>query len=252
MKLIIDVGNTRITFALFDEGKLVRQESVKEKEKYSTDYFSAFFKKFLENVDFNACYLSSVVPNISYFINSALKVNYPNVKTIVISPECKSNMEYHVDNPSEIGADIIADLAIGKEKYGFPLIVCDLGTASKVLLIDKNGNFDSCVIIPGMTLSMRSLAGNTALLPHIDINQCKTILAKNTIAAMNAGIVYSHLYGIEGICQQYEKEVGYKCKRVITGGCACKVRTMIPENYIFDEDFLLEGIYLLGKMNEVE
>lgn len=252
MKLIIDVGNTRITFALFDEGKLVRQESVKEKEKYSTDYFSTFFKKFLENVDFDACYLSSVVPNISYFINSALKVNYPTVKTIAISSESKSNLEYHVDNPSEIGADIIADLAIGKEKYGFPLIVCDLGTASKVLLIDKNGNFDSCVIIPGMTLSMRSLAGNTALLPHIDINQCKTILAKNTISAMNAGIVFSHLYGIEGICQQYEKEVGYKCKRVITGGCACKVRTMIPKNYIFDEDFLLEGIYLLGKMNEVE
>ena len=252
MKLIIDVGNTRITFALFEEGKIVRQDSVKEKDKYCINYFSEFFEKFLNGDSFDACYLSSVVPNIAYFINSSLKVNYPNAKVVEISPDCKTNMNYNVDNPNEIGADIIADLAIGKEKYGYPLIVCDLGTASKVLFIDKNGDFDSCVIIPGMTLSMRSLAGNTALLPHIDINQCKTILAKNTVAAMNAGIVYSHLYGIEGICQQFEKEVGYKCKRVITGGCACKVRSMIAENYIFDEDFLLEGIYYLGKKNEVE
>ena len=252
MKLIVDVGNTRITFALFDGGKLIRQKSVEEKEKYSASYFYNFIKEFVGADSFDALYLSSVVPNITYFLNYVMKIHYPKVKIITITPDSKSNMEYHTDNPSEIGADIIADLAIGKEKYGYPLLVCDLGTASKVLLIDKEGNFDSCVIIPGMTLSMRSLVGNTALLPDIDIDECKTILAKNTIDAMNAGIVYSHLYGIEGICQQFEKEVGYKCKRIITGGCASAVHNMIPGHYIYDEDFILYGIDYLGRKNEVE
>lgn len=252
MKLIIDVGNTRITVALFDEGNLIRQESVKEKAKYSTNYFVDFLPNFLGEDSFDACYLSSVVPNITYFINSALKKVYPKAKIVTITPESKSDVKYDVTNPSEIGADLIGDIAIGKEKYGYPLLICDLGTASKVLFIDKDGVFKSCVIFPGLTLQMRTLAGNTALLPHIDISKCQTILAKETSDAMNAGVVYSHIYGIEGICQQYEKEIGYKCKRVITGGCACKIRNMIPENYIFDENFLLEGIYLLGKMNEEE
>lgn len=252
MKLVIDVGNTRIVFGLYNEGKLIRKESTEDKEKYSVDYFSLFIKKFANSDSFDACYLSSVVPNVTYFLTTALKFNFKNVKVISITPESKTNLKYNAENPHEIGADIIADVAIGKAKYGYPLLVCDLGTASKVLLIDKEGNFDSCVILPGMTLSMRSLAGNTALLPHIDIDKCQTILARNTIDAMNAGVVYSHIYGIEGVCTQYEKELGYKCKRIITGGCACKICNMIPENYIFDEDFTLEGIELLGKMNEVE
>ena len=252
MELIVDVGNTRITFALFDEGKLIRQMSVEEKEKYSTDYFVMFIKKFADNDSFDACYLSSVVPNITYFLTTALKKKYPKVKVIAISAESKTNMEYKTDDPHEIGSDIIADVVIGKEKYGYPLLVCDSGTASKVLFVDDSGNFASCVILPGMTLSFRSLAGNTALLPEVDVKEIKTVMAKNTIDAMNAGIVYSQLYGIEGICQQYEKELGYKCKRVITGGCASAVRKMIPDNYIYDEDFILYGIDFLGRLNEVE
>ena len=237
MKLIVDVGNTRITFALFGEGKLIRQMSVEEKEKYSTDYFVMFIKKFAQNDSFDACYLSSVVPNVTYFLTTALKKHYPKVKVISISAESKTNMEYKTDDPHEIG---------------YPLLVCDLGTASKVLFVDDSGNFASCVILPGMTLSFRSLAGNTALLPEVDVKEIKTVMAKNTIDAMNAGIVYSQLYGIEGICQQYEKELGYKCKRVITGGCASAVRKMIPDNYIYDEDFILYGIDFLGRLNEVE
>ena len=252
MKLIVDVGNTRITFALFDNGKLIRQKSVEEKEKYSTDYFVMFIKKFAENDSFDACYLSSVVPNVTYFLSTALKVSYPKVKIVAISSDSKTNMKYETDNPHEIGSDIIADVVIGKEKYGYPLLVCDLGTASKVLLVDKNGNFSSCAILPGMTLSFRTLAGNTALLPDVDVKEIKTVIAKNTIDAMNAGIIYSHLYGIEGICKQYEKELGYDCKRVITGGCASAVHNMIPVNYIYDEDFILYGIDYLGRLNEVE
>ena len=85
MKLIVDVGNTRIAFALFDEGKLIRQMSVEEKEKYSTDYFVMFIKKFADNDSFDACYLSSVVPNVTYFLITALKKKYPKVKVIAIS-----------------------------------------------------------------------------------------------------------------------------------------------------------------------
>lgn len=251
MKLVIDVGNTRIILALFDEGKIIRRISLDEKEKYTSAFFSSTIKKLLEKDSIDACYLSCVVPTLTIEILKAIKNDCPSANIVEISPKLKTNLEYKNDNPDEIGADLVADLAIGKEKYGYPLLICDLGTASKVLFINKNGDFDSCVIIPGMTLSLKSLVGNTALLPDIDIKETKTIMARNTTDAMNAGVVYSHIYGLEGICKQYEKEAGVTCKKVITGGCASKIVSMLPEGYIYDKDFLLEGIYYLGKLNEV-
>lgn len=251
MKLVVDVGNTRIILALFSEDKIVRRLSCDQKEQYCCPFFSMIFKMFIDKDEIDACYLSCVVPALSMIIHETLKDDYPNVQIVDISSKLKSNVEYKCDDPNEMGADLVADLAIGKEKYGYPLLICDLGTATKVLFINKNGDFDSCVIIPGMTLSLKSLVGNTALLPDVDIEETSSILAKNTNDAMNAGVVYSHLYGLEGICEQFEKEAGVECKRIITGGCASKIVGMIPDKFIYDKDFLLEGIYYLGKLNEV-
>lgn len=245
-KLIIDIGNTSINFALFNDKNLVEKVSTKDKEKYSTEYFRALIFGFLGMQEIEAIYVSSVVPNLNKFITLALKKLYPKIIPYFINAESKTNMKYDVDNPSEIGADIAVDLAIGKEKYGYPLLIADLGTATKILLINKEGNFSACNFFPGVTLSLRSLASNAALLPDVKASACKSVLASNTVDAMNSGVIYSHIGGIEHIFDLYEKELGYKCKKIFTGGCAMRIKSLLEDKYEVDENLLLEGINFLG------
>ena len=244
--LIVDIGNTSITFAIFDNGELTEKVSTKDKEKYSYEYFLAFSYGFIGLRDIENIYISSVVPSITEILCDAFKRLRPEITQYLISSESKTNLEYHVDNPSEIGADIIVDLAIGKKKYGYPLLIADLGTATKILLIDKDGNFSACNIIPGLTLSLRSLASNAALLPDVKVSGAKSVLSKNTIDAMNSGVIFSHIGGIEHIFDLYEKELGYKCKKIFTGGCATRIKSLLEGKYEIDENLLLEGINFLG------
>mgnify|MGYP003304913521 CR=1 FL=1 len=143
MKLIIDVGNTRIVFALFKQSKLHKKLSIKEAGVDFSNSFSSILESFIGENSFDSCYLSSVVPSITNSIRDYLKVKYPSVKIVEILPSLETNLVYKVDNPKEIGADLLADLAIGKEKYGYPCLIADLGTASKILLLDKTGTFVS-------------------------------------------------------------------------------------------------------------
>jgi len=247
-KLIIDIGNTRINFALFEGNSLVEKVFTIDKDKYSKSYFKAFIFGFLGMQDIENIYISSVVPNLSETIVKVLSELYPNIKPYFITPESKTNLKYEVDNPSEIGADIIGDLAIGKEKYGYPLLIADLGTATKILLIDKNGNFSACNFIPGLTLSLKSLADKAALLPDVKVSSAKSVMSKNTIDAMNSGVIYSHIGGIEYIFDLYEKELGYKVKKVFTGGCSMRIKSLLEDKYELDENLLLEGINYLGDL----
>ena len=247
-KLIIDIGNTSINFALFVEDNIDRKTSTRDKDKYSLEYFMSFIYGFLGHEKIDDIYISSVFPNVAEFINKALDKLYPDIIPFFISPKSKTNLEYNVDDPNEIGADIIGDLAMGKKKYGYPLLIADLGTATKILLIDKNGNFKACNILPGLTLSLRSLAANAALLPDIKVSECNSVLASNTIDAMNSGVIYSHIGGIEYIFDCYEKELGYKCKKIFTGGAGMKIKVLLGDKYDFDEDLLLEGINYLGDL----
>ena len=146
------------------------------------------------------------------------------------------------DNPSEIGNDLIADLVGAKEEYGYPILIADLGTASKILLLDNKGVFTSCLIMPGLTLSANSLISKAALLPEVSLEAPKSILASNTIEAMNAGIVYGHLEMILGLINRYENELGYPCKHIITGGNSVFIKDLLPKDYIYDEDICLKGL----------
>ena len=247
-KLIIDIGNTRINFALFEDDKLIEKVASDNKDKYSLEYFMSFIYGFLGYKDIEKIYISSVVPNLSELLSKTLLELYPNVKPYFINLASKTILEYKVDDPSEIGADIIGDLAIGKKKYGYPLLIADLGTATKILLIDKEGNFKACNIIPGLTLSLRSLASNAALLPDVNVGECKSILASNTIDAMNSGVIFAHIGGIEYIFDLYEKELGYKCKKIFTGGAGMRIKPLLENKYEFNENLLLEGINFLGDL----
>lgn len=246
MNLCIDVGNTSIGVGVFYNDKLIKKIRLTTGLEHTEDEYFTVIKRRLEDNDIKInkiqhIILSSVVPSVNVPLKNALKRIF-NLDVISIQPGVKTGLMLKTDNPSEIGNDLIADLVGAKEEYGYPILIADLGTASKILLLDNKGVFTSCLIMPGLTLSANSLISKAALLPEVSLEAPKSILASNTIEAMNAGIVYGHLEMILGLINRYENELGYPCKHIITGGNSVFIKDLLPKDYIYDEDICLKGL----------
>ena len=254
MNLCIDVGNTTIGAAFFKEERLVKKTTYTVEEKKTSDEYISVMNRTLKDFGFDAkdvsrIIFSSVVPSVNRPFISALKEVF-GIEPMLIAPGIKTGLIVHVDNPSEIGNDLIAVMVGAKEKYGYPCLITDLGTASKILLIDKTGAFISCVIMPGLSLSIASLTDRAALLHEVSIKNPKTIMAKNTNDAINAGVTYGHADMIKGIINRYEKEIGYPCKHILTGGSAIYVKDILGDDFIYDQTLCLEGLNKIIMRNE--
>ena len=156
-----------------------------------------------------------------------------------------------IPSPDELGQDLVSDIIGGVSKYGYPLLIVDLGTASKVLYIDERGKFVNCNILPGLGLCRESLAKNASLLPKIELRVPETVLANNTIDAMNTGLVYGHAHMIEGIVSRYEQELNKKIKTVITGGYLNLLKPLFEKDFIIDFNLTMEGIYNIYKLENL-
>ena len=256
MNLCVDVGNTTIGVGFFKEEKLLKKIVYTIDLKRTKDEYVFAIQRCLKENGFdvneiNNIILSSVVPSVNGALSMALNEVF-GIEPMRIAPGIKTGLIVHVDNPSEIGNDLIAVLVGVKEKYSYPCLIADLGTASKVLLIDHTGAFVSCSIVPGLSLSASSLTNKAALLPEISFNKPKTILAKNTIDAINAGVIYGHADMIDGLVKRFEKEIGYKCKHILTGGGAIYIKDILKDDYIYEPDICLEGLDAIIRRNEVK
>ena len=256
MNICIDVGNTTISVGVFENDKLVETMSfttdlVKTEDEYASLIIQQVRAKNISTEQVEKIMYSSVVPKINRPLKEAFRMIF-NRELFTIGPGTKTGLSIKVDNPMEIGNDLIADLVGAKEKYGYPILIADLGTASKILLIDKMGTFCSCLIMPGISLSASTLSNKAALLPDVSLETPKTILAKNTVTAMNAGIVYGHADMILGLVKRYERELGYPCKHILTGGGAIVLKDILKDDFIYDRHINLEGLNSLIKRNEVK
>ena len=255
MNICVDVGNSTIGIGIYKNNALIERMIFNTDIRLTEDEFYHLFKKQFnelnlpnEKVD-NIIY-SSVVPPINLSIINTLR-NIFKINPLLININTKTDLGLKVDNPiEEIGNDLIADLVGAKSKYGYPCLIADLGTASKILLLDKDGDFASCLIVPGLTLSAISLSNKAALLPEVSLIAPKSIVAKNTLAAMNAGIVYGHADMITGLINRYEKELGYPCKHILTGGGAVYVKEILGEDFIYDKNLNLDGLNIIINKNK--
>ncbi len=256
MNICIDVGNSTIGIGAFKENKLIERMVINTDPRFTEDEFYQLFKRPLAIVNsgkekIDNVIFSSVVPQVNVPLLSALR-KLVNIEPILIGPGTKTGLSIKVDNPLEIGNDLIADLVGAKEKYGYPSIIADLGTASKILVLDKTGTFISCLIMPGLTLSAESLSNKAALLPEVSLIAPKSVIAKNTLGAMNAGIVYGHADMILGLISRLENEIGYPCKHILTGGGATYIKEIVKDNFIYDKDLNLDGLNIIINKNSKE
>lgn len=254
MLLTIDVGNTNITLGIFAEDKLLGTFRMTTKLPRTSDEYGFNICGILEHRDVsaqevNAVIIASVVPDIMHsLINGILK--YLKVKPLIVSAGIKTGIRVVTGNPKEIGPDRIVDAAAGFEIKGGPVIVVDFGTATTYDLIGPGGTFEAGITAPGIETAGRSLWGGAAMLPSIEIMKPKSILAKETVSSMQAGLVYGAIGQTEYIIAKIKEESGYKDAFVVATGGLGKI--IAQETKSIDEyrpNLTLDGLRLIYNKN---
>lgn len=255
MLLTIDVGNTNITIGLFKEDVLVGKFRMTTKINRTADEFGfticdlLMHKKFTPE-DVNAVIIASVVPDVMHFLVSAVET-YLGVKPLVVSSGIKTGISVVTENPKEIGADRIVDAVGARALAEGPLIVVDFGTASTYDLIGPKGTFEAGITAPGIETAAHSLWGGAAMLPAIEIKKPRSILAKETISSMQAGLIYGAIGQTEYIVKKIKEESGYKDAKVIaTGGLGKIIAAETDSIDIYSKNLTLNGLRIIYNKNK--
>lgn len=257
MLLVIDVGNTNITLGVFEEEELIGTFRITTKIPRTSDEFGILICDMLEHRQMpisklNAVIIASVVPDIMYSLTSGL-IKYFNITPIIVGPGTKTGIRIATDNPKEIGADRIVDAVAAYEIYGGPIIVVDFGTATTYDLVTKEGSFVAGVTCPGISISARALWQEAAKLPKIEIKKPETILAKETISSMQAGLFYGALGQTEYIIRRLKAESGLdEVKVVATGGLGKIVSEETELIGVYDPILTLQGLRLIYEKNRTK
>ncbi len=250
MLLALDVGNTNITIGIFDEEKLLRTLRITTKLPRTSDEYGMLLKSLLRDNDIepgeiHAAIISSVVPAIMYSLRNGL-YKYLHVDPLIVEPGIKTGIRIITDHPAQIGADRIVDAVGAYEKYGGPVLVLDFGTATTYDLIDEKGQFVSGITAPGIRTSAKALWQDAAKLPEIEIKKPKSILAKETISSMQAGLVYGQIGQTEYIIKKVREESGYADLKVVaTGGLGAMIAAETKEIDVYDANLTLDGMRLI-------
>jgi len=254
MILVVDVGNTNITFGVYEREKLLTTFRMTTKIPRTSDEYGIVIKEMLGSSQIqvesiSGSIIASVVPNVMHALENAL-VRYIKTTPLIIGPGIKTGIQIATENPREIGADRIVDLVAGYEKYGGPVLVLDYGTATTYDLITEDGRFIAGVTAPGIRISAKALWQDAAKLPEIEIKKPKTIMAAETISSMQAGLVYGQIGQAEYIIARFKKETGYENLRVVaTGGLGRIIAEGTDAIEIYDPFLTLDGLRLIYERN---
>lgn len=237
MLLALDVGNTNITAGVFQQQELAATFRMTTKLQRTADEFGIDLRSILEYNKIQAreitdVIIASVVPDVMYSLRRSIE-KYFEAQVVVVNSEIDTGITIATENPKQIGADRIVDAAAAYELYGGPVLVIDFGTATTYDLVDDQGRFVAGVTAPGIQTSAQALWGMAAQLPKIEIAKPGSILAKETISSMQAGIVYGQIGQTEYIVEQIRKESGYTNMKVVaTGGLGV---LMVDETSCIDQ-----------------
>ena len=253
MLLAIDIGNTMTDFGFFQEGKEPTFYRIRSRRDQSFEEIKASFELYLKSTGMDSsivtgAIISSVVPALTKLYLDLCKDVF-HVTAKVLGPKLKTGIKVNTDNPKEVGADMIAATVGAVKKYGPCCIVVDYGTANKVFLVDKEGAFAGCSIGAGLGLQANSLSSSAALLPEVSPQIPAHFLGKNTADSMNSSLTYGNAFASIGLANAIEKEAGYPCKRILTGGFSSYVKDLF-EGYAYEPHLILDGLVHVYERNQ--
>ena len=253
MLLVIDVGNTNMVLGVYKDTELLDHWRISTDRQRTTDEYGVlirelFYLNDLRADDINAIIISSVVPPVVPTLERMCQ-RYFGLSPLLIGPGVKTGMDIRYDNPREVGADRIVNAVAAYEKYGGPVIIVDFGTATTFCAVDAKGVYLGGSICPGIGISTEALVQRTAKLPRIELKRTDSVICRNTIESMQAGVFYGFVGQVEGIVSRMRRELDMSARGVATGGLAVVIAPATKTIDVVEPMLTLEGLRIIYERN---
>lgn len=254
MLMVIDVGNTNITVGVFKGEEILGTFRIKSKQPRTSDEYGIILQELVErhgipSRGIHHVIVASVVPDIMHSLGSAI-IKYFHIRPVVVSAGIKTGIRIVTENPRQVGPDRIVDAVGAYTLHGGPVIVVDFGTATTYDIIGPDGTFEAGLIAPGLRTSAQALWGEADMLPAIEIKKPASILAKETISSMQAGLLYGQIGQTEYIIRHLKEESGYlNAKVVATGGLGKMIVSETDIIDVYDPQLTLKGLRFIFEKN---
>lgn len=255
MIIAVDIGNTNIVLGCAEDNRILFRERIATNQtatdlEYAVKIRAALDMNGINFGTIDGAIISSVVPSVTNTVKAAI-VKLTGVNVMVVGPGIKTGLSIMIDNPAQLGSDLVVDAVAGIQEYPVPLIIIDMGTATTLSVIDKNRSYLGGMIMTGMAVSTDALISRTAQLPKIAFDPPKKTIGTNTIDCLKSGIMFSNACAIDGLIERIEEELGEKCTVVATGGLSGVVIPLCRRrDIILDDILLLKGLMIIYNKNQ--
>ncbi len=254
MLLALDVGNTHTVIGLFKNDHLAAVWRIRTRRDLTSDELALMIKNLCEFKeynfhDINKVAISCVVPPL---LNTLLDLSkrYFQAEPLIVGPGIKTGLSIHYENPKDIGADRIANAVAAYEKYRCPLIIIDFGTAITFEYVSGKGEYKGGIIVPGIQIAAEALFIHASKLPRVEMFvKPPTVINRNTISAMNAGLIYGYAALTEGLIERIKEEIPEDPLVIATGGLAHLIASEVKGIDRIEEHLILEGLKILYAKN---
>ncbi len=254
MLLAVDIGNTNITMGVFDDDALAAKWRIATDASRLADEYALMVNQLLpyrglSPAEVSAVAVCSVVPPLTPTFVELCRANF-GVDPLVVGAGTRTGIRILYDNPRDVGADRIADAAAALHLYGGPAIVVDMGTATVFDAISEKGEYLGGAIAPGLSVASDALFHSTSMLRRVDLAMPPQAIGKNTVHAIQSGLVLGSAEMVRGMVARFDKELGGGSKVIGTGGLAGLVERVANIFDVVNEDLTLAGLKLIHEMNE--
>ncbi|MDE5768346.1 MAG: type III pantothenate kinase [Oscillospiraceae bacterium] len=254
MLLAIDVGNTNIVLGCFDKDTILFRERLSTNQQATDlEYISgikmALDMHGIEKDLIQDAIISSVVPSVTATLREAVS-KYIHKRVMVVNPGIRTGLSILIDNPAQLGSDLVVDAVASLQEYPAPMIIIDMGTATTLSVINEKKQYIGGVITTGMAVSVDALVSRTSQLPKISFEPPKKVIGTNTIDCMKSGILYGTASMLDGMITRIEQELGQSCTVIATGGLSRMIVPLCTHEMILDDDLLLKGLYAIYQKNK--
>lgn len=254
MLLAVDIGNTNIKFGIFDGSELIKTLTIsciknKTADEYSVDIYSLIRVMGIHRVDLDGCIVSSVVPTVTKRICDAVR-DLLDIEALTVGPGVRTGLNIRIEDPSTLGADLVAACVAANAEFPAPCIVISLGTATVMCVIDKDKAMIGGPIAPGVMISLNALTGNAALLISVALEAPESVIGNNTDRSIRSGVVWGTACMIDGMIDRIEKELGADCSIIATGGMANSIIRHCSHDIVIRDDLIMQGLRMIYEKNK--
>lgn len=253
MILTIEIGNSTITLGGVEGSEIrfecrINTDRVKTSDTYCIDLKTLFEIYGIDMASIEGVIISSVVPQVLNSVRTAIR-KLLNTEPLVVGPGLKTGLDIRLENPGQMGADLVAADVAALSEHKPPLIVIDMGTATTMAVLDPNGAHLGGCVCPGVKISLEALTGNTSLLPGIQLDSPKQALGRNTADAMRSGIMFGTAAMLDGMIDRFRAETGWDFTIVATGGLAKHIVPLCHNEIVYDRHLIIKGLAKLYRDN---